>query len=78
MTWKFREKAFRDKLQRYIKDDNSIRDEAKHLPMSHSTLHRIMTGKRDVKMDEFMHICNRMSVDPIEFFDDDEFQLRMF
>ena len=56
----------------------SFRTLSKKLPVSHATLHRILSGKKDVEMMVFIAICYHLELSPLAYFDENEFQLRMF
>lgn len=58
----------RDKLKKYI-DNLGIKQKviAQKSNMSETTLSNILNGKRKCEVNEFLSICNAISVNPNEF-----------
>lgn len=75
MAWIFDDKKFRTKIKKEMKRYAiSYRWACRTLPMSHMTLQRIVEGKSQIDMRQFMAICDRWGFDPVEFFDESEYQ----
>ena len=55
----------------------SVRELAFKTGIQTTTLHRIITGKREPYMTEFIHICAFLNLEAVEYFDVDEIQMRM-
>lgn len=56
----------------------SYRDLENGVGKSYSTIHRILTDKREPMMSEFILLCAVLDLEAITYFDVDEVQLRMF
>ena len=69
---------FREELKRNIKRRGGYRKFAKECGMSLGRLQGYVKGTYSPRVDDFIAICNFMSIEPYYFIDDDWYQKRMF
>jgi len=79
MSWVFDNKRWmKDCVNAKKTKGLSYRDLSKLLPVSHTEIHRVFVGKKDVEMKLFILICARLDLEAINYFDEHEVQLEMF
>lgn len=78
MSFKFEHDKFAKQMtDQMLTKQLSMRDLADLTKISASTINRVARGKSEPRVSDFVYICNVLDIDIFQFFEEEEYQMRL-